>query len=47
VPSVQMQCRITAILRAIATHAFFDPMRLANPVPQALSGDRRCTSASV
>ena len=43
VPSVQMQCRITAILRAIATRAFFDPMRLASRVPQALSGDQRCT----
>jgi hypothetical protein len=38
VPSVQMQCKITAILRAIATRAFFDPMRLAKRVPQALSG---------
>jgi hypothetical protein len=37
VPSTQMQWRITAILRAIATFAFFIPMRLASSIPQALS----------
>src|SRR5205807_2165759 len=30
VPSVQMHRRITAILRAMATRAFFDPMRRAS-----------------
>jgi hypothetical protein len=39
VPSTQMQCRITAILRAIATFAFFIPIRLASFIPQALRED--------
>ena len=43
VPSVQMHRRITAILRAMATLAFFEPMRRARRVPQALSGDQRWT----
>jgi hypothetical protein len=43
VPSVQMHRRITAILRAMATRAFFDPMRRASRVPHALRGDQRCT----
>ena len=40
VPSVQMQCRITAILRAIATHKrlLLDPMRLASRVPKLERG---------
>ncbi len=42
VPSVQMHRRITAILRAMATRAFFDPMRRASRVPHALRGDQRC-----
>ena len=36
VPSTQMQWRMTAILRATATFAFFIPMRLASFIPQAL-----------
>jgi hypothetical protein len=39
VPSTQMQWRMTAILRAMATFAFFIPMRLASFIPQALSDD--------
>ena len=46
VPSVQMHRRITAILRAMATLAFFEPMRRARRVPQALSGDQRWTFVS-
>ena len=38
VPSVQMHRRITAILRAMATRAFFDPMRRASRVPSCLEG---------
>jgi hypothetical protein len=43
VPSVHMHRRITAILRATATRAFLEPIRRASRVPQALSGDQRCT----
>src|SRR4029079_14411699 len=39
VPSTQMQWRTTAILRAIATFAFFIPIRLASFIPQALRED--------
>jgi hypothetical protein len=39
VPSVQMQWRITAIFRAMATFAFFTPIRFARFIPQALSED--------
>ncbi len=39
VPSTQMQCRITAIFRAMATFAFFMPIRLASFVPQVLRED--------
>jgi hypothetical protein len=39
VPSTQIQWRITAILRAMATFAFFMPIRLASFIPQALSED--------
>lgn len=46
VPSVQMHRRMTAILRAIATLAFFEPMRFASRVPHALSGDQRWTFVS-
>ena len=41
VPSTQMQCKMTASLRAIATFAFFRPMRLASRMPQAFSPDQR------
>ena len=43
VPSVQMHRRITAILRAMATRAFFDPMRRASRVPHTL----RATSTAL
>jgi hypothetical protein len=43
VPSVQMQCMIVAILRAIATLAFFAPIRFERLSPQLLSGDPRRT----
>src|SRR6476659_4749333 len=39
VPSTQMQWRITAILRAMATFAFFMPTRFASFIPQALRED--------
>jgi hypothetical protein len=39
VPSTQMQWRITAILRAMATFAFFMPIRLASFIPHALRDD--------
>jgi hypothetical protein len=38
VPSHHMRCRTTAILRASATRAFFQPTRLASFRPQALRG---------
>jgi hypothetical protein len=46
VPSVQMHRRITAILRAMATRASFDPMRRASRVPHALRGDQCWQSSS-
>jgi hypothetical protein len=39
VPSTQMQWRITAIFRAMATFAFFMPIRFASFIPQALRED--------
>jgi hypothetical protein len=39
VPSTQMQWRITAILRAMATFAFLMPIPLASFIPQALRED--------
>ena len=39
VPSTQMQWRITAIFRAMATFAFFTPVRFASFIPQALRED--------
>jgi hypothetical protein len=39
VPSTQMQCRTTAILRAMATFAFLMPILLASFIPQALRED--------
>ena len=41
VPSVQMQCRMMASLRAIAIFAFFRPTRFASRMPQTLSADQR------
>ena len=41
VPSVQMQCRMMAILRASATRAFLPPIRFAKRVPQAFNGENR------
>jgi hypothetical protein len=34
-----MQCRIVAILRATATFAFFNPIRLTSFIPHARSAD--------
>lgn len=39
VPSTQMQWRTTAIFRAMATFAFFTPIRFASFIPQALRED--------
>jgi hypothetical protein len=39
VPSTQRQWRITAIFRAMATFAFFTPIRFASLIPQALRED--------
>lgn len=39
VPSTQMQWRITAIFRAMATFAFFTPIRFMSFIPQALRED--------
>ena len=39
VPSTQMQWRMTAIFRAMATFALFIPIRLASFIPQALRDD--------
>ena len=39
VPSTQMQCRTTAILRAMATFAFLMPIRFASFMPQAFRED--------
>ena len=44
VPSVQMQCRITASLRATATVVFLRPMRLTSLVAQLFSGEGRRTT---
>ena len=41
VPSVQMQCRMTAILRATAMRAFLAPIRFAKRMPQAFNGENR------
>ena len=46
VPSCQMQCRMTDSLRATATRAFLAPTRCMSRVPQAFSGDQRCTFES-
>src|SRR3954447_6518132 len=46
VPSVQMQCRMTASLRATATLAFLAPTRFISRTPQAFSGDQRLTLVS-
>ena len=48
VPSTRMQWRITAILRAMATFAFFIPIRLASFVSQAFREDHyRCDEAEL
>jgi hypothetical protein len=41
VPSVQMQCRMTAILRATATLAFLAPTRFINRTPHTFKADQR------
>ena len=46
VPSTQMQCRMTAILRATAMRAFLAPIRLTRRMPQAFKGEKRCTLVS-
>jgi hypothetical protein len=42
VSSVQMQCRMTAILRATATLAFLAPTRFISRMPQAFRADQCC-----
>ena len=44
VGSVQMQCRMTASLRATATVVFLRPMRLTSLAAQCFSGDGRRTT---
>lgn len=46
VPSVQMQCRTTAILRATATLAFLAPTRFISRTPHAFNADQRCVRCS-
>jgi len=41
VPSVQMQCKMTASLRATATFAFLAPIRFTSRMPQAFKADQR------
>jgi len=41
VPSLQMQCRMTASFLAMATFAFLMPMRLTRRCPHSASGDHR------
>lgn len=41
VPSVQMQCRMTASFLAMATCAFFMPTRFARRTPHAFSAHQR------
>lgn len=41
VPSIQMQCRMTASFLATATCAFFMPTLLANRTPHAFSAHQR------
>lgn len=43
VPSRQIRVRITASLRAVATVAFFSPLRCTRRTAQALSGENRGT----
>ena len=45
-PSTHMRCRITAILRARATFARFEPRRLATSIPQRLSFENRVMRAN-
>lgn len=46
VPSIQMQCRMTANFRATATCAFFIPLRLARRRPQAFREHQRYVRCS-
>jgi hypothetical protein len=46
VPSIQIQWRMTAILRASAILAFLEPIRLASLVPQLFKLDPRRTTFS-
>ena len=41
VPSLQMQCRMTASFLAMATFAFLRPMRLTRRCPHSCNGDLR------
>src|SRR5215475_13438199 len=46
VPSTHMRCRMTASLRATATLALRNPLRLVSLVPQAFSADHFGTRVS-
>ena len=46
VPLVQMQCRMTASLRATAIRASRPPIRLTRRMPYAFGGENRCTRVS-
>lgn len=46
VPSVQMHCKMMAILRATAMRAFLPPTRFASLMPHAFSGEKRSTLVS-
>jgi hypothetical protein len=46
VPSVQMQCRTTAILRATATLAFLAPTRFISRTPHTFKADQRWVRCS-
>ncbi len=46
VPSIQMQRRITAILRATAMRAFLAPIRFTRRAPHAFKGEKRCALVS-
>src|SRR5215470_16172147 len=46
VPSIHIQCRMTASFRATATLALRSPLRFARRMPQALSADHFATRVS-
>src|SRR3954454_15306187 len=46
VPSVQMQCRMMAILRATAIFAFLAPIRFISRVPHSFRADHRWVRCS-